>query len=320
MAISVIPSVSIPADEQECIALFKAARWPDGYRCPRCGCADHREISSRRLPLFECLSCRYQCSLTAGTILERSRVPLRKWLQAIEIMAVNGMTANRLCELIGVTYKTAWLMMHKLRDAIARSNDGAQLSGTIRFDIGILGRHMIPSRNGLHPNESPIIIGGSIGPDGRVQRIMALLDTGGDTYSRRITSEGIGKFIDQYVAPAYSIIDDAVDRRGWTTAPELYESTSYILSGLSRFCGVWRKNLPYYIQEHVYRWNARLSGQRSFPLLLSLAARHSAPTVHDIASRVVPGRPDWRPRQRVIPSFADINFHSLHPLSKAASY
>lgn len=283
----------VPDSEQACIEMLYAARWPEGFRCPRCGYADYAVISSRRLPLYVCLSCRYQCSVTAGTVMERSRVPLRKWFQAIDIMARTGMNATRLSKMIGVTYKTAWLMMHKLRDAMARRNDAELLSGLVRFGIGIAGKQTIPSLDGLHPTESPFIIGGTVDAAGHVRRAAVVLDHGGDTYQKRITAQGARRFVERCVDLNRAVVDLPVNSRGLSEAPELRKIADRIIWRTSRYYGVWRKNLTHYLQEEVYRTNNQLAGLPPFQSLLSLAASSAAPTAKAIAARPTPGRPDW---------------------------
>ena len=99
--------------------MFYRARWPNGFRCPRCGCPSSTTIM-RKLPLYQCSSCRHQTSLIAGTVMHRSKTPLRKWMIAISLLSreasVNAVT---LASIIRVTYKTSWLILHKIRAAIS---------------------------------------------------------------------------------------------------------------------------------------------------------------------------------------------------------
>lgn len=123
--------------EQECIERLMQARWPDGFRCPRCGSPAHYRVSGRRLPLFVCAVCRRHVSLISGTVMERSRVPLPKWFTAIALISCGPISAVALAEQIRVTYKTAWLMLHKLRSAMSRHEERARLTGLVRLDLAI---------------------------------------------------------------------------------------------------------------------------------------------------------------------------------------
>jgi transposase-like protein len=120
-------------DEADCIALVEKLRWPGGYRCPSC---DHNEayrIQTRKLPLFECRQCGHQTSLTAGTFMHGSKTPISKWLLTIYLVATQarGINAVKLSEILGVTYKTAWLMLHLIRRTITMTDGQEPLSGHV---------------------------------------------------------------------------------------------------------------------------------------------------------------------------------------------
>lgn len=91
------------ADEKDCFDLIYKVKWPTGYKCPRCGHPHAYTVATRRLPLYECMSCRHQSSLTAGTIFTKSRTSLRKWLLALYLVSSSEETQagkeNRACPL-----------------------------------------------------------------------------------------------------------------------------------------------------------------------------------------------------------------------------
>ncbi|MDQ6421775.1 IS1595 family transposase [Paenibacillus sp. LHD-117] len=120
-------------NEADCFDFIEKMRWPSGFRCPSC---DHRfayRISTRRVPLFECIHCGNQTSLTSNTIMHKSRTDLSKWLLAIFLVSTlpNSITAVRLSAVIGVTYKTAWRMLHEIRKTISEVDEHIRLSGQI---------------------------------------------------------------------------------------------------------------------------------------------------------------------------------------------
>ena len=127
--------------EEACAEHLFRLRWPNGFICPRCGSTRYF-VHSRR-GLWECLNpnCRYQASLTAGTILHRTRTPLRKWFWAMFLMVrqKNGISAMGLKRLLSVSYQTAWTMMHKLRKAMADRNARYLLSGIVEMDDSYFG-------------------------------------------------------------------------------------------------------------------------------------------------------------------------------------
>ena len=104
---------------------MEAIRWPHGPSCPHCGNADTDKIKrlsgkSHRPGLHQCNECRQHFTVTVGTVMERSKVPLHKWVLAFHLMASSkkGMSAHQLHRMLGVTYKTAWFMAHRIREAM----------------------------------------------------------------------------------------------------------------------------------------------------------------------------------------------------------
>jgi transposase-like protein len=106
--------------------------WPKGPHCPHCGEVEnvHRlHGKSHRKGLIQCNSCLKNFTVTVGTVFERSKVPLNKWLLAAFLMSSSkkGMSAHQIHRMLGVTYKTAWFMMHRIREAM--KDDGSPLGG-----------------------------------------------------------------------------------------------------------------------------------------------------------------------------------------------
>jgi len=103
-------------------------RWPDGATCPHCGSFNVKELTgkSHRAGLRQCneKECRKQFTVTVGTVFERSKVPLNKWLLATHLLTASkkGMSAHQIHRMLGVTYKTAWFMCHRIREAMVDDN------------------------------------------------------------------------------------------------------------------------------------------------------------------------------------------------------
>jgi transposase-like protein len=108
--------------EDRCRAYLEALRWPDGVTCPRCESEDTARLESRKK--FYCRSCRYHFSVTSGTLFHNSHLPTWKWFLTISLMieSEDGLPANQLVELLGVTYKTAWFAEHRVRAALQDGN------------------------------------------------------------------------------------------------------------------------------------------------------------------------------------------------------
>jgi transposase-like protein len=154
-----LPCASI----EDCVGFFYRMKWPNGFRCPKCGFNKAYTISNRRLPLYECISCGHQTSLIVGTILEKSRTCIKKWFTAIYLLSLEkSVNAQTLSHTIDVTYKTAWLMLHKIRHAMSEAERNTKLTGTISVNSAFYGRPYNPTIH-KHPKETPVWIGASMG-------------------------------------------------------------------------------------------------------------------------------------------------------------
>jgi transposase-like protein len=117
---------------------LEAVRWPHGPYCPHCGNADPTRIAkvegtkrSHRPGLYYCNECKGQFTVTVGTVFERSKIPLTKWWLATHLLGASkkGMSAHQLHRMLGVTYKTAWFMAHRIREAMKPDASAGPLGG-----------------------------------------------------------------------------------------------------------------------------------------------------------------------------------------------
>lgn len=124
--------------EDKCRDYLVALRWPDGPRCPRCQSEKVSRIVARHQ--FDCDSCRYQFSVTAGTIFHDSHLPLWKWLLAVYMVAESkkGISANQVARTLKVSYKTAWYLCHRIRAAMKDANP-RKLDGIVEVDETYVG-------------------------------------------------------------------------------------------------------------------------------------------------------------------------------------
>jgi transposase-like protein len=130
-------------DDAKAREALEMVRWPSGPVCPHCGASHPDKIAkieskSARPGLFYCNECKGQFTVTVGTVFERSKVPLTKWWMAAHLMnsGKNGVSAHEIHRQIGVTYKTAWFMMHRLREAMLDVTPGPMGStgGNVQAD------------------------------------------------------------------------------------------------------------------------------------------------------------------------------------------
>ena len=156
--------------DDKCRDYLEHIRWPAGVACLRCGDTEVDEIESRNQ--WQCRSCDYQFSVMAGTIMHRSHLPLRKWFIAIYLMCESkkGMSANQLKRTLGVQYRTAWHLCHRIREAMGNDPlSGPTLVGVVEVDETMVGgkRRREDWRENKHWVAGAIERGGQV----RIERI-----------------------------------------------------------------------------------------------------------------------------------------------------
>jgi transposase-like protein len=115
-------------DEEKARAHFEACRWPNGPECPHCGVVNEATLvqgNSHRPGLYQCNACREPFTVKVGTVMEASHISYTKWAMAFHLMAASkkGVSAHQLHRMLGVTYKTAWFMEHRVREAMRDVSD-----------------------------------------------------------------------------------------------------------------------------------------------------------------------------------------------------
>ncbi|MEW6059059.1 MAG: IS1595 family transposase [Actinomycetota bacterium] len=149
--------------EDRCRAYLEVLRWPEGIRCPNCGGQSVSRISTRKQ--LDCNNCRTRFSVTSGTVFHDSHLPLWKWFLATYLMTESkkGMSANQLKRTLGVSYKTAWYLCHRIRWAMGEGPE-PRLSGTVEVDETYVGG------KGRGPNawRDKTMVLGAIEREGRV--------------------------------------------------------------------------------------------------------------------------------------------------------
>jgi transposase-like protein len=135
---TLLGAITYFADVDVATLFVASLRWPDGVRCPHCDSVDCSYVKSRRI--WQCKNCRKQFSVKVGSIFEDSPIPLSKWLPAMWMLVncKNGVSSHEIARDLGVTQKTAWFMLHRLRLAIqAKSFD--KMDGDIEIDETYIG-------------------------------------------------------------------------------------------------------------------------------------------------------------------------------------
>jgi len=261
------------SSEDACRQYLFGLRWPDGFVCPRCA---GKTAWPMRRGLWLCGSCRYQVSVTAGTVFQASHVPLTTWFRAMWHVTSqkNGVSALGLQRVLGLgSYKTAWAMLHKLRRAMVRPGRD-RLRGVVEVDETYWGGEEKGVVGRLTQDKALIVVaaeedGAKIGRI-RLRRIPDL------------TKDSLHRFIGDFVDPGSTIRTDGLsaylglegyahDRQVQRRQPEgehLLPRVHRVVSLLKRWMmgthqgAIAQDYLDYYLDEFTFRFNRRTSKSR----------------------------------------------------------
>ena len=276
-------------DETACEAHLFQKRWPDGFVCPRCGHTKYYYIKTRKH--YECQQCSYQASLTAGTIMHKSKLPLHTWFWVIYLVVHDkrGRSALSLADLLQLNYRTAWRLLHKIRHAMKERDANYKLSGMIEMDDAYFG--------------SP-----RAGTDGRgtskakVSVAVKTDEKGNPVYIRMnvmeaVTSKELLRIAEACIVPGSTVLSDGL--YAYRKLNENYNHTGkekssagegflkwvhIVISNAKSFVlgtyhgGLGQDHLQAYLDEFCYRFNRRFFPGQLFGRLLNacISATHIA--------------------------------------------
>jgi|TARA_B100001971_G_C18110606_1_gene493965 transposase-like protein len=259
--------------DEACRAYLVALRWPEGWTCPRCGGDQNWAI---RRYLWRCRQCRYEVSITAGTIFQNSHLPLTIWFRAMWHVTSqkNGVSALGLQRVLGLgSYKTAWAMLHKLRRAMVRPGRD-RLSGVVEVDETYWGGEEEGVTGRLTHNKALIAVAAQENGRGlgriRLRRIPNL------------TKATLHRFIGQAIEPGSTVRTDGLNayqglkgyvhdqqmQRDQPKGEHLMPRVHRVVSLLKRWLmgthqgAVGHDHLDYYLDEFTFRFNRRTSASR----------------------------------------------------------
>lgn len=279
----------LPTTLQEAITYFNdpeiahnfmvGFRWPDGVVCPRCESKEHSYLSTRRV--WKCKSCKKQFSVKVGTIFEDSPISLSKWLVAMWVIvnAKNGVSSYELHRSIGVTQKTAWFMLHRIRLAM-QTGAFTKLSGEVEVDETYVGG----KAKNMHKDKreekikgrgaaGKAVVMGMIERRGEV-RAKTILDTKMTTLQSEVHKNvelGSEVFTDSFPSYnglssdyAHAVVDHTVtyvDGKVHTNSLENFWSLfKRCINGT--YISVEPEHLTRYVDEEVFRFNNRKDKDR----------------------------------------------------------
>jgi Zn ribbon nucleic-acid-binding protein len=145
--------------ETQCAAALEQSRWPEGFVCARCASARHSMWRRESRSYRQCSHCGYQTSLTAGTIFEATKLPLRLWFLAMHLLsqAKNNVSALELKRHLAVSYPTAFMLKHKLMQVMTQREQARRLDGRVEIDDAYLGGERPGKRGRGSENKIPFI-------------------------------------------------------------------------------------------------------------------------------------------------------------------
>ena len=191
--------------EDKCEAALFAARWPQGWRCPVCECPWYSSFMREGRRYWQCSAHRHQSTLISGTIFEATKLALTRWFLAMHLLTQckNNVSALELMRHLGVCYKSALLMKHKLMELMRLREDSRQLDGRVEIDDAYLGGERPGGKTGRgSENKVPFITAVQTTPDGQPQLVC---------FSRQpFTSEEVAVFAAKSLAPSATVVSDGL--------------------------------------------------------------------------------------------------------------
>ncbi|MGI9075965.1 MAG: IS1595 family transposase [Gemmatimonadaceae bacterium] len=282
--------------DDQCEAALVEARWSTGFACPACGAGQSTSFRREGRLYFQCSSCRHQCSVISGTIFEATKLPLTRWFLAMHLLtqSKNNVAALELKRHLGVCYKTAWLIKHKLMEVMRVREESRQLDGRVEIDDAYLGGERSGGKRGRgSENKVPFVAAVQTTPDGQPQ-FMCLRQ-------QPHTAEEVAVFAARSIAPSASVVSDGlwcfgavqivgaehqrVVTGGGKASAELpqFRAVNTVLGNLKRALGGtyhafdFAKYAHRYLAEAQYRFNRRFN-LRSILARLLRAATVTTPT------------------------------------------
>lgn len=282
------------ASEELCRRYLVAIRWPDGFICPLCKQQRAKEIKPG---FYKCNHCRSRVSVTAGTLFQDTRSPLRTWFQAIWYVTSqkNGASALGLQRILGFgSYNTAWAWLHRIRRAMVRSNREL-LSGVVQVDEAFWGTKHSGKRGRGATGKILILI--AVEHTGRRSgriRLMIIPDASAESLSLAISQNiTIGSTVETDGWSGYTFLSSAgyhhqvISLSENTTEAQLPQ-VHLVVSLLKRWLlgthqgGVQSTHLEYYLDEFTFRYNRRTSSSRGKLFFRVIeAAVNKAPFTHE---------------------------------------
>lgn len=252
-------------NEQACEEYLFTQKWPGGFKCPDCQHKKYYFVQTRRI--YECRKCGHQTSLTAGTLLHRSKLPLLKWFWAIYMVVHDkrGRSALSIAGLLKINYRTAWRLLHKIRHSMCTRDANYVLSGLVEMDDAYFGAPQKGS-DGRGTTKAKVIIALSTDESGNPKFIRMKV-------ASRISKEEIQRVALSCVKPGSTVTSDGLNcyqvlkdigydhhyKDYYKENEEFLKWLHIVISNAKAFIlgtyhGLSKKYLQPYLDEYCYRF------------------------------------------------------------------
>ena len=269
------------SDREKAREYLESVRWPNGPVCPRCGGEETYKITGKatskkpaRKGVWKCKKCRQQFTVTVGTIFQGSHIPLNKWLYAIYQLCSSkkSVSANQLHRTLGITYKSAWFMTHRIRQAMANISENVMLTGMVEADETYVGGKTKGGKRG-RGSEKKTPVFALISRNGEARsfhvgnvkkRTLQGLIQEHVAETARIMTDTFSSYRGlQKVFAGHSFVDHAKEYVRGIVHTNFAESYFSLLKRgiLGTFHHVGRAHLQRYLFEFDFRWNRRHDGE-----------------------------------------------------------
>lgn len=265
-------------DEKAARGHLEKIRWPDGPVCPHCGSVNRStrlKGKTTRPGLFQCNDCRGHYSVTVGSVMERSHIPLTKWVLGFHLMAASkkGVSAHQLHRMLGITYKSAWFMAHRIREAMGLPAKADPIGGkgkTVEIDETFVGGKAKNRAYKKPPKKTPVV--GLVERDGNVRtfvvadvnskNLRSIVVTVASRESHIMTDEALYYTAMGKEFAGHSTVNHSADeyvRLGSFAHTNTIEGVFSLLKRgvVGTFHHVSEAHLPRYLAEFDFRYNAR---------------------------------------------------------------
>jgi len=289
--------------EEACLAYMIQSRWPEGFVCPRCHGTEAYNLSSRGL--LECKACRYQASVTSGTVMHKTKQPLTSWFWAAYLVTTvtPGMSAIQFQRQMGLSrYETAFQMLHKLRAAMVKEGR-ERLRGVVEVDETFVGAQSHGGKTGRGAEGKMIVVGAVEVREGRTKSGRVFHHAGRVRLRvvPKATSEVLIGFLRESVEEGTIVRTDGyrgylgVQQAGYDHRPEVaptpraaaeevFPHIHRVFSNLKAWLigthhgAVRLQHLQAYLNEFTFRFNRRKVPMAAFQTVLGLMNERDGPT------------------------------------------